>query len=202
MATYKTKLCSKWNKNLEYDKCLYGKDCTFAHGQHELRCVFYQKGECKFNDNCFLIHEMNNVKIVDNLKNITEEKKDSSDFEKIKQDIFSDLKNNKFIENVKQDEHSIKFNINVDDVKKNIIDWVSDDDDIKSEEYKTDPFLETDKKIQIFENNNIAFDNYIISLKEHIKKIEINKDKLSQVDNMLWKKLLLDLQTNENILEI
>lgn len=201
MATYyKIKLCPKWNKNPDYDKCLYGENCKFAHGHNELRCKFYQEGNCKYGEDCYLVHDT--IQIVDKISKKVEQIDEDNE---LKQNILFDLKNNEFIKDIKQNNCSIQFTIDVDNIKKqNTLDWVSDTDEIKSEEYKTDPFSKNeDTNFEIVVNDDKSIlDSYILDLKKYIEKIENNKNKLLFVDDILWKKLKYDLRNNEDILKI
>ena len=58
---YKIRECPKWNQNQLLNKCSYGENCKFAHGIKELRCKFYQDGNCKKGNNCEYKHLNNNL---------------------------------------------------------------------------------------------------------------------------------------------
>src|ERR1700730_1088424 len=134
---YKVKRCPKWNQDISLDKCKFGKECSFAHGSNELRCKYYQEGNCKFGNECYLIH--------DNDFNCNEKEtkliNDDSN-EIIKKDVITDLEMNKYVENIKENNQLIQFDINIEEIKKkNIIDWTIEYSDIASEDYNNDPFL-------------------------------------------------------------
>ena len=52
-AGYKVKLCQNWRADL---RCPFGKGCTFAHGEQELRCYYWTLHRCSFGSACSRRH--------------------------------------------------------------------------------------------------------------------------------------------------
>ncbi|CAJ0573635.1 unnamed protein product, partial [Mesorhabditis spiculigera] len=79
VSAYKTALCSTF---MSTGHCMFGRDCTFAHAQHELRVSeprgrrhpkykttlcdkFSATGYCKYAERCQFIHELRNQRIIE-----------------------------------------------------------------------------------------------------------------------------------------
>lgn len=171
---YKIKVCKKYNKDDKLNECKYGDKCKYAHGIEDLRCKFYQDGNCEKKEKCSFIHQ--NYKECIN----------------VNQNILNADENNNY--NIKEPKNTIELNINVEDLKKQNNDW-ADDHTINTNLSKND-----NKKIE----NESVFDKCINKLEEYKNYIYIKDEKLELIPNIdiILEKLYIDLDNSKKSLEM